>query len=83
MSSKKLEKIARQYRIDPATLPPVDGKSLTVNITDPAQVSPVLQSKESRQSEHDRLRAEAQTANRRLKEYERAIRDQRIAARAR
>jgi hypothetical protein len=77
--SRKLEKIARQYGIDPATLPPVDGKSITVNLTEQS-FAPV--SKEASQGEHERLRNEAQAAMRRLKDFERNQRDQLIAARA-
>jgi hypothetical protein len=79
MISKKLEKIARQYRIDPATLPPVDGKSITVNL------APVIElpiTREAAQSELDRLRTEAQAANRRLDNFKKAERDRILAARA-
>lgn len=87
MASRKLEKIAREYRINPSTLPPVDGQSVTFNIkqagaTQPAESTPVVETREAQQSEHERLKAEAIATNRRLRDYQRAIRDQRIAARA-
>lgn len=83
MISKKLEKIARHYRIDPGTLPEVDGKSVTVNISQAQQASvvPVFQTRETRQGERERLRAELQAAKQRLADFVRMDREQHIAAR--
>lgn len=83
--SAKLEKIARQYRIDPSKLPPVDGNSMTVNISGrpftPAAPAPVVP-QAPQPGDKERLRAEAQAAMRRLKDYERAERDRILASRS-
>lgn len=75
--SRKLEKIARQYRIDPATLPLVNENSMTVNVSSTV----VTPTEESQQSTLEGLKAEAQEAMRRLKEFQRAERDRILASR--
>jgi hypothetical protein len=82
--SAKLEKLARKLNIDPATLPPIDGQSVTVNLTQ--QIQPGLmpvqpRPKEQRQSEYERLKMEFQFAKQRLQEFMTQDKQERIAAR--
>ena len=78
--SRKLEKIARQYRIDPASLPPVDGKSITVESGSFVPAVPITPAASPPQT-REQLRAEAQAAMKRLKDYERAERQRILGAR--
>jgi hypothetical protein len=87
LMSAKLEKLARKLNIDPASLPPIDGKSVTVNIASAqpqttAQNAPVVQTV-SLQAERQRLERELQQARQRLNEFQVREREQRRAERAR
>lgn len=77
--TRKLEKIARQYRIDPSSLPEIDGKSITVS-SQPSTAQQVTVLPLSPQAEGERLKREFEQARQRLLDFKAREQQRRQAA---